>query len=154
MVHQEERFSRSLPCKFSPDELRAKADELAESVANLNALEKEKKQVASDYKGRIDNVSAKVSILARHISQKQEYQHVECTATLATSEPAQAAESSQGDEQVPDGPIDAPVPSDDEAAGVEHDTAGRDHEFSDDEPAPLLDEQDTETFIDGLAEAK
>ena len=79
---QSERFSRSLPVRFTPDELRTKADEMAEKYARVQALEDEKKQVASDYKGRIDVLSSEVATLSRHISQKQEYQQVPCFAYL------------------------------------------------------------------------
>ena len=79
---QSERFSRSLPVRFTPDELRTKADEMAEKYARVSALEEEKKQVASDYKSRIDVLSSEVATLSRHISQKQEYQQVPCFAYL------------------------------------------------------------------------
>lgn len=79
---QSERFSRSPPVRFTTDELRTKADEMAEKYARVQALEDEKKQVTSDYKGRTDALSAEVATLSRHISQKQEYQHAPCFAYL------------------------------------------------------------------------
>ena len=82
MIALEERFSRSLPVKFTPDELRGKADELADKVSKHAKLEEEKKQVAADYKARLDQLSAGINLLARHISEKCEYQQVECQAFL------------------------------------------------------------------------
>lgn len=82
MIAQEERFSRSLPVMFSADELRTKADELASKVSRLNRLDAEKKQVGADYKARIDGVQSEVNLLARHISERCEYQQVECQAFL------------------------------------------------------------------------
>lgn len=82
MIAQEERFKRSLPVKFTVDELRGKADELADKVAHRESLEEEKKRVGADYKARVDSITSDVNLLARHITEKCEYQQVECQAVL------------------------------------------------------------------------
>lgn len=82
MIAQEERFKRSLPVKFTVDELRGKADELADKVARREGLEEEKKRVGADYKARVDAITSDVNLLARHITEKCEYQQVECQAFL------------------------------------------------------------------------
>jgi hypothetical protein len=86
MISKEERFSRSLPCRFTADELRVKADELADKVAKREAMEDEKKSVAQDYKHRIDAMPGDITLLARNISQKQEHRQIECVAILDTPE--------------------------------------------------------------------
>ena len=82
MIAQEERFKRSLPVKFTVDELRGKADELADKVARREGLEEENKRVGADYKARVDAITSDVNLLARHITEKCEYQQVECQAFL------------------------------------------------------------------------
>lgn len=82
VIAKEERFHRSLPVRFTEDQVRQFSEDLAEKVAKLQSLEDEKKQVTSDYKSRIDEVAAAVKTLARHVTQKQEYQMVECFAQM------------------------------------------------------------------------
>ena len=82
MIIHEERFTRSLPVRFTADELRGKADELADKFTKSNKLEEEKKQVGADYKARLDTLGAEMKQLSRHISEKCEYQQVECQAYL------------------------------------------------------------------------
>lgn len=82
MIALEERFKRSLPVKFTVDELRGKADELADKVARREGLEEEKKRVGADYKARIDATTSDINLLARHITERCEYQQVECQAYL------------------------------------------------------------------------
>jgi len=86
MVTKEERFTRSLPCPFTADELRMKADDLADKVAKKEAMEEEKKSVQQDYKHRIDALTGEIGLLARHISQKQEHRQIECVALLDNPE--------------------------------------------------------------------
>lgn len=82
MIALEERFKRSLPVRFTQDELRGKADELADKVARRESLEEEKKRVGADYKARIDATTSDINLLARHITERCEYQQVECQAYL------------------------------------------------------------------------
>jgi hypothetical protein len=82
MIALEEKFRRSLPVRFTQDELRGKADELADKVARREGLEEEKKRVGADYKARIDATTSDINLLARHITERCEYQQVECQAWL------------------------------------------------------------------------
>lgn len=81
---EQEKIYRSLPVKFTEDQVRQFSDDLAEQYAKRNALESEKKQVASDYKARIESADAILSQLARYVTQKQEFQQVECRIILDT----------------------------------------------------------------------
>jgi len=79
---EQEKIYRSLPVKFTADQVSQFSDDLAEGVAKLVAIEDEKKQVASDYKSRIEALQAEVKRLARYVTQKQEFQQVECRMML------------------------------------------------------------------------
>ena len=81
-IAKEECFQRSLPVRFTEDQVHQFSEDLAEKVSKLTQLEDEKKQVASDYKSRIEDVTAEVKKLARYVTQKQEFQMVECYAEL------------------------------------------------------------------------
>lgn len=76
----EETFSRHLPVKFTEDQIRQKAEEMANKYTKATRLENEKKSAMAGYKSRIDVVLAEIALLAKHVSEKCEYQNVECRA--------------------------------------------------------------------------
>lgn len=78
--HSEERFTRHLPVKFTEDQLRSKAEELASKYSRVVRMEDEKKSVAAGYKSRIDVLLAEINLLATHVSEKCEYQNIGCRA--------------------------------------------------------------------------
>lgn len=53
--------------KFTKDEILQKAEQLASARIECNALDEEKKTVASDYKAKIDAKQAEINMLAGHI---------------------------------------------------------------------------------------
>ena len=75
---------RQLACHFTPDQLRDKSDLLAQKIADMMAIEEEKKQIATDFKNRLEVVQAEVKQLAHHIRQKFEFNTVVCIAMMDT----------------------------------------------------------------------
>jgi hypothetical protein len=82
-MHTKE-IKRQLPCHFTADQLQSKSEELANQLEELGQLEDQKKQVMTDFKGRIELVEASIRVLALHIRQKFEYGEVLCEVMMDT----------------------------------------------------------------------
>ena len=87
MIHtHEELFNRHLPVKFTEDQVRQKAEEMASKYTRVLRLKEEMKSAASGYKSRIEVVEAEVNLLSKHVTEKCEYQNVKCRAVWDTPE--------------------------------------------------------------------
>lgn len=82
-MHTKE-MKRQLACHFTADQLRDKSDTLAQKIAEMMTIEDEKKQIATDFKNRLEVVQAEVKQLAHHIRQKFEFNTVVCIAMMDT----------------------------------------------------------------------
>lgn len=68
----------TLPCDLTEEEVRVKSDQLAAACAERDALVEEKKEITSDFGGRIKHRDAQISLLAKAVSTKTEPRKVEC----------------------------------------------------------------------------
>jgi hypothetical protein len=69
--------TRLLPVKLSPEELRERANELADKVRKWEALERLRKETAKAQKVQIDGIKENVLELSSIVSQKSELRPVE-----------------------------------------------------------------------------
>jgi len=86
MLIKEEKFSRSLPVTFTPDQIRAFSDELATVTVDITELDETRKRVNADFASQLKTKCGRRDVLARHITNKNEYQMVECVAHMDTPE--------------------------------------------------------------------
>jgi hypothetical protein len=70
---------RELKCRLTEEQLNERRDRLAEQVAELAGLEAKRKDVASDFKLRIEEIEESMSNVAREIRDRSEYREVEVT---------------------------------------------------------------------------
>lgn len=72
------KFRRELPCTLNDNEKRAYAEELARITQEQAEHEAAKKEIAGEYKARIDKCIATSRLIARKISTGREMREVEC----------------------------------------------------------------------------
>jgi hypothetical protein len=71
--------TRHLPCALTRSEVEERADKLARLVKDRDAIDAERKQVARDYKTRMDDLSKEIGQLSEQVRSKREWRDVECT---------------------------------------------------------------------------
>lgn len=72
------RITRRLLCPLTDDEQRLKGHRLAQLAKQLDDVEAEKKEVARDFKDRIDGLKEQISELSEEVRSKHEWRAVEC----------------------------------------------------------------------------
>lgn len=77
MVQRSDVFTEDLPCKLSGEELAEEAQKLTDLLVEIESLEGKKKAVASDFKGKIDALKARVKELTGVVTHG-EVREVEC----------------------------------------------------------------------------
>jgi len=75
-------LTRTLRVRLLPQELAAKADELAHTIQEVDHLEEEKKSVTAGMKHKIDEATARRSGLAAIVSSGSDYLPVQCRQVL------------------------------------------------------------------------
>lgn len=86
MLVKEEKFTRSLPVTFTEDQIRAFSDELATVTVDITELDETRKRVNADFASQLKTKCGRRDVLARHITNKNEYQMVDCVAHMDTPE--------------------------------------------------------------------
>ena len=75
---ERQTFRRELPCKLSKENILKYSLDLAKLNQNKLATEDQKKQVASDYKAKLDKLDAAIGIFSRTITSGIEHRQVDC----------------------------------------------------------------------------
>lgn len=86
MLVKEEKFTRSLPVTFTEDQIRAFSAELANITVDITELDETRKRVNADFSSQLKTKCGRRDVLARHITNKNEYQMVDCVAHMDTPE--------------------------------------------------------------------
>lgn len=68
-----------LQYQFSHDEIHLKGLELARLSSEAEAIENERKSVASEFKAKLDSIASQMHELGRHINNGYEHRYIECT---------------------------------------------------------------------------
>lgn len=68
-----------LQYQFSHDEIHQKGLELARLSSEAEAIENERKSVASEFKAKLDSIGAQMHTLGNHINNGYEHRYIECT---------------------------------------------------------------------------
>lgn len=68
-----------LQYQFTHDEVHQKGLELARLSSEAEAIENERKSVASEFKAKLDSISAQMHTLGQHINNGYEHRYIECT---------------------------------------------------------------------------
>lgn len=71
-----------LSYKFTEEELKEFADDMARGYQELDGLEKEKTSVVSNFKAKIDGKKAELGALATKINNRQEHRYIECVLRM------------------------------------------------------------------------
>ena len=77
MAQKSDVFMEDLTCKLNPTELAEEAQKLTDLLVEIDTLEGKKKAVASDLKGKIDALKARVKELTGVVNHG-EVREVEC----------------------------------------------------------------------------
>jgi hypothetical protein len=72
----------SLHCEFTPEELQAKAQELAQATIELHDEEEEKATVSKEYRERIKELRARQNAIAKTVKVRGEMRLVECIVRM------------------------------------------------------------------------
>jgi len=73
-----ERTTRNLKCDLTEEEWAERSNKLAEVERDMRALEKQRKQVASDLKARKDAFDGQLGALAAQVRERAEFRDVDC----------------------------------------------------------------------------
>lgn len=73
-----ELIQRQLKYNFTDNELLEKSEQLAGACTRLKEIEDEKKEVMSEYKHKVDEQSARISVLSCAIERKGETRMIDC----------------------------------------------------------------------------
>jgi hypothetical protein len=71
-----------LKCLFTEEEISEKSKRLAQNCKERSEYEEAKKATVSDFKSKIDGLSAHISLLSNHINNGYEYRDVECEVRM------------------------------------------------------------------------
>lgn len=74
----QEKFTKSLPVKLTEPEIKNLGAEQSRLVRDVISLEAEKKDVAQELKGKIDNHTGRIRDIAEMINTGVQYRQVEC----------------------------------------------------------------------------
>jgi hypothetical protein len=75
------RFTESLKCDLSREEIEAAGGDLARSIQEVGIIEEERKSVNDQYKARIASKDSDISRFAALVRNKYEFRQVDCTLT-------------------------------------------------------------------------
>jgi uncharacterized coiled-coil DUF342 family protein len=75
---EKEITARDLPVRLTPQEVEERTSQLLEALAKIDQLTDEKKQVAADYKSRIDELTKKAHQYRRAVEKREEYRLINC----------------------------------------------------------------------------
>lgn len=80
-------ITKSLKHIFNDAELLQIGKDLADKANELASLEDDKKRVTSDFKAKIDTVTAEIGIMSRNISTGNEYRMIKCSQAFHVPHP-------------------------------------------------------------------
>jgi hypothetical protein len=85
-VQSLKKTNLSLRCEFSPEELAAKAEALANATVELQELREQKRNVVAEFGELIKEVEGRARALSKAYRSKGENRFVECAVLLDTPE--------------------------------------------------------------------
>lgn len=77
-----EKTTEWLKYTFSEEEITEKSKEMAKCTIVAKNLEEQKKAIASDLKGQIDQALLTANMMAKHIQEGHEYRNIDCMKDL------------------------------------------------------------------------